>query len=139
MPSKDKYHDAVKTALEKEGWIITHDPLTIKVAKSEFYVDLGAEFLVAAEKDNRKIAIEIKSFINMSFISDFYGAIGQYITYENALNYIKSDRTLFLALPLRTYLTKISDKDFIKSVIQKQGVNLLVFNPENQSIVKWIK
>jgi hypothetical protein len=27
MPARDIYHDAVKNALIKEGWIITDDPL----------------------------------------------------------------------------------------------------------------
>ncbi|WP_418006399.1 element excision factor XisH family protein [Nostoc piscinale] len=31
MAAKDIFHDAVKKGLEKEGWIITNDPL-----KSEF-------------------------------------------------------------------------------------------------------
>jgi hypothetical protein len=29
MPAKDKYHEAVKTALIKDGWTITDDPLHI--------------------------------------------------------------------------------------------------------------
>jgi hypothetical protein len=32
------------------------------VGDVEMYVDLGAEQLIAAEKDNEKIAVEIKSF-----------------------------------------------------------------------------
>ncbi|WP_375341232.1 element excision factor XisH family protein [Plectonema radiosum] len=27
MPAKDIFHEVVKSALEKEGWRITHDPL----------------------------------------------------------------------------------------------------------------
>ncbi|MEI6408300.1 MAG: element excision factor XisH family protein [Bacteroidota bacterium] len=28
MPKKDTFHETVKTALRKEGWHITNDPLT---------------------------------------------------------------------------------------------------------------
>ena len=28
MSAKDRFHDVVKTALQKDGWRITHDPLT---------------------------------------------------------------------------------------------------------------
>ncbi|WP_421949438.1 element excision factor XisH family protein [Phaeodactylibacter xiamenensis] len=28
MSTRDKYHDVVKQALEKEGWTITDDPVT---------------------------------------------------------------------------------------------------------------
>ncbi|MEO0406663.1 MAG: element excision factor XisH family protein [Cyanobacteria bacterium P01_A01_bin.135] len=34
MPRKDQFHDAVKQALEKEGWLITHDPFTIQISES---------------------------------------------------------------------------------------------------------
>ena len=35
MPRKDKYHQAVRTALEKDGWKITDDPLTVQVGFKE--------------------------------------------------------------------------------------------------------
>lgn len=76
MSAKDLFHDSVKTALEKEGWTITHDPLKFKYGEVNFQVDLGAEKLIAAEKAGEKIAVEIKSFLNPSAITDFYGALG---------------------------------------------------------------
>lgn len=30
MPARDLYHDAVKHALNKDGWAITHDPLRLR-------------------------------------------------------------------------------------------------------------
>ncbi|MGO9462836.1 MAG: element excision factor XisH family protein [Isosphaeraceae bacterium] len=33
MPARDRYHDQVKSALIKEGWTITQDPLHVKWAK----------------------------------------------------------------------------------------------------------
>lgn len=50
MPAKDRYHDIVRQALEKEGWDITHDPYTMLIGKAEMHIDLGAEKLLAAEK-----------------------------------------------------------------------------------------
>lgn len=43
MPAKDIFHNTVKNALQKEGWIITHDPLFIRFGQVELYIDLGAE------------------------------------------------------------------------------------------------
>jgi hypothetical protein len=43
MPAKDLFHDAVKHALLREGWVITHDPLSLKVGRKDLFVDLGAE------------------------------------------------------------------------------------------------
>ena len=37
MPAKDIYHDQVKTALVKDGWTITHDPLLIRLTKKKLW------------------------------------------------------------------------------------------------------
>ena len=66
MSAKDRYRDCVKNALIKDGWVITHDPLRLPWGKKDMYVDLGAETLLAAEKDQRRIAVEIKSFVGKS-------------------------------------------------------------------------
>ena len=64
MPAKDVFHDVVKTALQKDGWTITDDPLYIRLGGAiDMYLDLGAEKVIAAEKAGRKIAVEIKSFL----------------------------------------------------------------------------
>ena len=44
MPRRDFYHNAFKEALVKDGWTITHDPLTL-LSKIEggLQTDLGAE------------------------------------------------------------------------------------------------
>lgn len=83
--AKDIYHEAVRKALEADGWTITHDPYYLKAKPHILRVDLGAEKLFAAEKGLDKIAVEIKSFIKDSFIYDFYEASGQYSFYEEFL------------------------------------------------------
>ena len=56
MSAKDRFHQVVKAALEKEGWIITHDPLTLRVDdRTDLHIDLGAEKLIAAERAGQKI------------------------------------------------------------------------------------
>jgi XisH protein len=61
MPARDRYHQQVKNALLQDGWIITHDPLRLQWGLKDMFVDLGAERLLAAEKDHRRIAVEVKS------------------------------------------------------------------------------
>lgn len=63
MAAKDKYHDHVRRALEKDGWTITHDPYFLKLEGVTYPVDLGAEKMIAAQKENKKILVEVKSFI----------------------------------------------------------------------------
>ncbi|WP_308737845.1 element excision factor XisH family protein [Nostoc sp. 'Peltigera membranacea cyanobiont' N6] len=85
MPAKDAFHAVVKTALEKEGWLITHAPYALQAGTLELYVDLGAEQVIAAEKQGQKIAVEIKSFLSPSKITELYAALGQFIIYRIAL------------------------------------------------------
>jgi hypothetical protein len=53
MSAKDVFHNAVKNALQKEGWIITDDPFFIRFGGINIYIDLGAEKVIAAEKDGK--------------------------------------------------------------------------------------
>lgn len=63
MRQRDTFHAAVRTALERDGWTITDDPLLLAVGVHKVYVDLGAERLLAATRAGERIAVEIKSFI----------------------------------------------------------------------------
>lgn len=69
MPAKDIYHDCVKQALIKDGWSITKDPLRLRWGRKDMYVDLGAEKLFLAEKQNVTIAVEIKTFAAVSEVN----------------------------------------------------------------------
>ncbi len=103
MTAKDKYHDAVKTALIKDGWEITDDPLFFKFGGVEMYVDIGAEKIIGAEKDGEKIAVEVKSFLGISVTSEFQDALGQVLFYEVALRETHKNHVLFLAVPVSIY------------------------------------
>jgi hypothetical protein len=84
--AKDAFHEQVKNALIKDGWKITNDPLTIRISEAvKVQIDLAAETAIAAERDTEKIAVEIKSFIADSDISEFHTALGQYLNYCQAL------------------------------------------------------
>ena len=83
--AKDIYHETVKTALIKDGWTITSDPLSLAVGERTVYVDLGSEKLFAAEKDQLRIAVEVKSFIRPSPVQDLENALGQYVLYRGLL------------------------------------------------------
>lgn len=79
MPARDALHNVVLNALDHEDWDITDDPLYFRIGGDPYYIDIGAEKIIAAEKSGRKIAIEVKSFLGASFAADFHLAVGQYI------------------------------------------------------------
>jgi hypothetical protein len=134
--ARDAFHQAVRHALEKEGWVITHDPLKLEFETVKTLVDLGAERLIAATRDNERIAVEIKSFIGTSEINEFHTALGQFLNYQMLLERLESDRRLFLAIPEDAY-ESFFVTDFALSVVQKYGLRLLVYNPLEEVIVTW--
>lgn len=138
MSKKDLYHSLVRRALEKDGWEITHDPLVIPVGKRKIKVDLGAEPLIAAEKGDEKIAIEIKSFLNVSLLYDFYQALGQFKFYWFALHKVEPNRKLFLAVSADIY-SEFFDDPFIREISEFENLHILVFDIEKETIIQWIK
>ncbi|MBO1050923.1 MAG: fatty-acid oxidation protein subunit alpha [Dolichospermum sp. DET73] len=138
MSAKDVFHEVVKKALQKDGWQITHDPLSISVGGVNLSIDLAAEKLIAAEKEGEKIAVEIKSFLERSSaISEFHTALGQFINYRGALRRRQPDRVLYLAVPLTTYKTFFS-LDFPRDMIEENQVKMIIYDVENEVIAEWI-
>ncbi|NJM70438.1 MAG: fatty-acid oxidation protein subunit alpha [Scytonema sp. RU_4_4] len=138
MSAKDIFHEAVKQALQKEQWVITNDPLRFKFGNVNFQVDLGAERLLAAQRAGEKIAVEIKSFLNPSAITDFYSALGQFLSYRLALEATEPDRVLYLAIPLDAYRT-FFQFEFTQTALQRYQILLIVYDPVNEVIVQWIR
>lgn len=137
MPARDAFHDAVRHALEKEGWTITHDPFPIRAEFGQMYIDLGAEKVLAAERSGQKIAVEIKSFIQNSPISEFHTALGQFINYRTILAEQESDRILYLAIPLDTYSSFFSLK-LVQAIVKENRLKLIVYRPQQEAISQWI-
>lgn len=137
MPAKDLYHDEVRQALEAEGWIITDDPLYFAFGEVDFYIDLGAEQLIAAEKGSEKIAIEIKGFSYASPVSAFHQIMGQYVNYRAALAEKDPERTLYLAIPKLAY-DDFFQRPFVQKMIELEKLRLIIYDPNNQIILEWI-
>jgi hypothetical protein len=137
MPARDAFHGVVRTALENEGWAITHDPYHIDLGFVDFYIDLGVERLIAATREGAKIAVEIKTFLAASTISEFHTAIGQFINYRIALEDEGGGRVLYLAVPLDVY-KRFFKYPFIQTVIRRNQIPLLVYDVEKQEIAQWI-
>lgn len=137
--ARDFFHNRVKAALVKDGWTITHDPYSIKISEAiKVQIDLGAENAIAAQRDQEKIAVEIKSFIADSDISEFHVALGQYLNYLQALELQDPERILYLAVPIDTY-TEFFQIPFIQTALKRYGINLIVYNPIQEAIAQWIK
>lgn len=137
MPAKDIYHDTVRNALIKDGWTITHDPLTIRLTRKKLYVDLGAERLIAADQDNQQIAVEVKSFTRASDMKDLEDALGQFVLYDRLLARYDPERTLYLAVSESVYESVFTDE--AGEILLQEGVlRLITFNADQEEITQWI-
>jgi hypothetical protein len=136
VPARDIYHRAVRNALIKDGWTITHDPLRLSLGSKDLYIDLGAERLLAAEKGNQQIAVEVKSFLGASEIDDLEKAIGQYVVYRAVLAVREPDRKLYLAVPDHV-LRAVFDEPLGQLLLKNHLAQVLGFDPQTEVIVAW--
>ena len=137
MPARDIYHEHVRDALAADGWQITHDPLHLQWGVKDLYVDLGAEKLLAAERQGRKIAVEVKSFLGASEIEDLKNAIGQFVIYRNVLFRTEPERVLYLAIRQVIYEDLFAEP-LGTLLIETEDIHLLVFDPLERKVLQWI-
>ncbi|MFN7118539.1 MAG: element excision factor XisH family protein [Saprospiraceae bacterium] len=138
MPKKDIYHEQVRKSLEKDGWVITHDPMRFRWKGRTIWPDLGVERVIAAERGVEKIAVEIKSFIEPVPLHEFYEAIGQYDTYKAALAELDKDRIVVLAVSKSIYEHFIS-QEFASAILGIKEIPFFVYDIDQEIIIKWIK
>jgi XisH protein len=137
--AKDLFHNTVKTALQKDGWNITHDPYQLRYSMVDVYIDLAAEEAIAAEKEGHKIAVEVKSFAGGSTISEFHTALGQFLNYRIAIEVSKEpERILYLAVPTDIYEMFLRFEP-AKTVIERYEVRLITYSPNQEVIDRWIE
>jgi hypothetical protein len=138
MPQRDVFHEAVKRALLRDGWTITHDPYPLHYGESRLYVDLAAQAPIAAEKEGRKIAVEIKSFLGASEMTDLERALGQFVLYRFLLSREEPDRVLFIGVPREAHAELFDTADG-RDLTAAQGLRLLIFEPDTEVILQWIE
>jgi hypothetical protein len=132
----DRDHVAVRNALIKDGWTITHDPLRLNYKKKRLYVDLGAERLLAAERGIEKIAVEIKTFGGASDVADLEQAAGQYVVYRSLLKRTDPERSLVLAIPQEA-LEEVFDDALGEILLEDSVLKMFSFDPIREEIVEW--
>lgn len=137
MPQRDQLHGVVRAVLERDGWRITHDPLFLQGGSHNLYVDLGAERLLAAERGEQKIAVEIKGFTGRSEITELERALGQYVLYETLLRKSHPGRALVLAVPIAVHESLLSS-ELGRTLQEGFPLRLLVFDPVAEEVRRWI-
>jgi hypothetical protein len=137
MPRKDQIHEAVKTALVKDGWTITDDPFRIHYAEADVYADLRIEKLEGTAGLRRAFVIEIKSFIGDSAVHELEVALGQYTMYRTFLRQIAPGDKLYLAISELVHDDLFARQSF-RLIVQEHQIALLVVRVPREEVVQWI-
>lgn len=134
--AKDFFHDHVRRALENDGWTITHDPYYLKIDEVNYPIDLGAERIIAAERGEDKIAVEVKSFLRDSMVNEFHTALGQYLDYETNLPFQEPDRQIYLAIAEKVFRMMLKTRAIVNS-LERFSIKVLIFDPMKKEITEW--
>ena len=137
MPARDHYHNLVREALVREGWTITGNPVTLLYGSKAMFVDLGAQHLLGASREGRRIAVEVKSFRGPSEMADLEMALGQFVLYRAVLRKLAPAIQLYLAIPNDPYESIFLDPLGVM-LIQEERIAMMVFQPPTGEIVQWI-
>ena len=138
MSKRDNIHFSVKTALEKDGWTITNDPLQIPTGDTVIKIDMGAEKVLVAQKGAEKIAVEVKTLSTPSIVYACYDAFGKYMLYRDALRDEHIVRELYLAISDVAF-NRIKKVDFIYKRINQYEIKVIVVDIDQEIIKQWIK
>jgi hypothetical protein len=137
MPARDRYHDAVKTALIKDQWAILADPYRIQYKDVDLYADLAAERPIALEREGQRIIVEIKSFVGRSLMTDFHLALGQYKVYQMLLQETAPEYDLYLAIDDITY-ANFFKREGIEFLVRSSQIKFFVVDIDQQEILQWL-
>ena len=138
MPAKDIFHEPFVSALKKDDWTTTDDPLTFR-EDTDLLSDIGAERLVGAERGAERIAVEIKSFVGKSSVQDLKEATGHFVLYAHALmrSLANADRILLLAVRLPIYVS-LFENGMGKILLESDTLQIVVFDANTVEIKRWI-
>jgi hypothetical protein len=100
-------------------------------------VDLGAERTMAAEREGEYIAIEMKSCLGDSGLTDFYEAFGQYHTYLIALHEVDPDRKLYLATTQHGY-NAVFERPVVQLVLRRFPMSFVLVDLLSEEVSQWI-
>jgi hypothetical protein len=137
MPTQDLYHDVVRDALRKDGWRITHTALQLKARTEASAGEFWEGPWLIADKDERKVAVAVSSFVGRSNLADIIQTWGQLALARPRLHAMDSDRVVYLAVRQATYSACFgeTEDDFL---LEKEHMQLLVFDPRAEVIVQWV-
>lgn len=138
MARRDVIHNQVREALVNDGWNIVADPYRIVFKDTTLEADIKADKLLVVTRDKKSIVIEVKSFLQPSFIHEFLAACGQYQAYKFLLEEKGQTEDVYMAVSQEVYLREFHG-EAVQILVERFGIQLLVVDIEKRVIVQWIE
>ena len=136
MSRKDFYHDYVRAVLQQAGWTVKREFITLPFANTRVHMDLLAEN-TAADGSTSTVVIEVKNFREETgYVSELQKSIGQYLLYRDILLNEGHAYPLYLAVPATAYASFLS-APLIRNLFQQHQIQLLLFNPQDPTSLRW--
>ena len=136
MPTQDLYHDVVRDALRKDGWRLTHTALQLKARVESGTGELWEGPWLIADKDERKVAVAVNSFVGRSSPADLTQMWSQLALARPQLHAMDADRVVYMAVRQATYVACLEGTEGDR-LLAKEHIQLLVFDPRAEVIVQW--
>jgi len=138
MPRRDAIHAQVRAALINDGWQIVADPYRIVYKDATLEADMKADKLLVATRDKQSIIIEVKSFLQPSFIHEFLAACGQYQAYKYLLEEKGQTETIYMAISHEVYKRQFGS-EAVQKLVERFDIRLLVVDIEKEEITQWVE
>jgi hypothetical protein len=134
LPAKDRYHDTVKRALIKDGWIIEDEQFPLTVDQRNLWIDIQ----ISKNEPQLIILVEVKEFTNVdSEVEALANALGKFELYRLALQASNLAYPLYIAVSRQSYDGILSER-IGELALQHARIPLVVFDYETEEIVRWI-
>jgi len=134
VPAKDRHHDVVVRALQKDGWTILAEQIALSMPARRLWIDIRAQ----KEAQNALILVEVKGFDTVaSPVAYLADAIGQCVLYQAILEYVGITDQLYMAVPAAAF-EGILGEEIGRQAIRKAQIRVIVFDAEQEEIVRWI-
>jgi hypothetical protein len=124
----------VVRALQKDGWTILAEQIALSMPARRLWIDIRAQ----KEAQNTLILVEVKGFDTMaSPVAYLADAIGQCVLFQAILEYVGITDQLYMAVPAAAF-EGILGEEIGRQAIRKAQILVIVFDVEQEEIVRWI-
>src|SRR4051812_14518573 len=138
MSTREQFRVAVKNALIKDGWTISHDPYLAPFLDGRESYEFASERPMGAERANERIVVEVRSCVGDYELDRFAAALGRYELSRYLVRKGGLDCSIWLAIPDLVYMSVLG-MDGGRELQADLRLKLVVIDPFREQVWHWIE